>query len=63
MKWISVKDRLPGDELVLICLDMCVKPLIITAWHHGDGRWDVVDVLISAITHWMPLPESPYDKV
>jgi len=64
MKWISVKDRLPEDEFVLVCACMGEKPLIISAWCNNTGdkpTWSLVDPVADAITHWMPLPEAPQE--
>lgn len=59
-EWISVKDKLPDDKLVII-----YSPVIVSigylhkgqSWYLwlGGGEHDrTVNV-----THWMPLPEKP----
>lgn len=62
--WISVKDRLPEEgELVLIhrsgerlsvdyMIDLSPEP---PAWAC------ILDDEFAKVTHWMPLPEKPYD--
>lgn len=53
-KWISVKDRLPEPNTVVLV-------------HYADGRISTADyidehlkfITSSDITHWMPLPELP----
>ena len=58
MKWISVEDRLPNDnQLVLIyephCRNNKEKGIGIDDYELGDqdyGKW---------ISHWMSLPDPP----
>lgn len=57
-EWISVKDRLPEEDvrvLVWVGENSCNFPLIDTDRIH-NGRWVRWDKYIS---HWMPLPAPP----
>lgn len=71
MKWISVKDRLPNGERVLvksISIGQCVasrcgdwKPD--GTW--GDWEWGILNDIVfnkNEVTHWMPLPKPPKDE-
>ena len=64
MKWISVKERLPGNGSVV---------LAVTEYRHSvstptllwiDGDWFTYDgyKLLSEVTHWQPLPAPPSGK-
>ena len=72
MTWISVSDRLPGDnEKVIIC---CIDDIgdygfpytykdACEMGFYENGQWysdnpDYIDD-IDGVTHWMPLPEPP----
>lgn len=46
MEWISVKDRLPGRGKNVLIYGNCL-------WKTERG------MLMSEITHWMPLPKPP----
>ena len=56
-EWISVKDRLPDDdEVVIICTDknfVYAGELIGDTWFLDNDSWT------ATVTHWMPLPEPP----
>lgn len=59
-KWISVKERLPdSNDMVLICDKFGVG----LAWferHRGKNLyWNSDTGIIKNVTHWMPLPEPP----
>jgi len=55
-EWISVKDRLPEEDiLVLVFIPYWRK--ISTDRLGKDGCWR--GAFGEAITHWMPLPEPP----
>jgi hypothetical protein len=66
MEWISVKDRTPDDDtLVLVYMRSCHFSL---AFYIGKGRlmkkgfWEYVGCQVELLknpTHWMPLPEPP----
>lgn len=72
-EWISVKDRLPEDDLpkdtkrlMIRCLVFTdkgtVKPCVRQRWKHFDGQlvpWQWNKDLYAKPTHWMPLPEPP----
>lgn len=59
-EWISVKDRLPsGNQVVLAVTE---DSNIFTCWHSSDGHWLMTGLRPAdpgAITHWQPLPEIP----
>ena len=54
-EWISVKDRLPeDDEVVIICTDknfVYAGELIGDTWFLDNDSWT------ETVTHWMPLPQ------
>ena len=56
-EWISVKDRLPEkDEIVIICTDknfIYAGELIGDTWFLDNDSWT------ATVTHWMPLPLPP----
>ena len=56
-EWISVDDRLPDDdEVVIICTDknfVYAGELIGDTWFLDNDSWT------ATVTHWMPLPEPP----
>ena len=60
--WISIKDRLPDDDVsILICSE---RKTISKATYSSDmGRYYIADSDLwyneLDITHWMPLPEPP----
>lgn len=56
MRWISVKDRLPSYEKLVIVYSENGE--IGLSYLDGDEKWygDVKDV-----SYWMPLPEPPED--
>ena len=53
-EWISVKDRLPEDEVQVLACTKHGKPF---PAHCKYGKWRVPDSV--TITHWMPLPQPP----
>ena len=56
-EWISVDDRLPGDEeAVIICTNknfVYASELIGDTWFLDNDSWT------ATVTHWMPLPKPP----
>ena len=56
-EWISVDDRLPDDdEVVIICTDknfVYAGELIGDTWFLDNDSWT------ATVTHWMPLPKPP----
>lgn len=56
-EWISVKDRLPeDDEIVIICTDknfIYAGELIGDTWFLDNDSWT------ATVTHWMPPPQPP----
>lgn len=58
MEWISVKDRLPDADDVVLAVAANTGDMGI-AQHCGNGIFlDYGDVW-EEVTHWMPLPELP----
>jgi hypothetical protein len=72
-KWISVKDRLPEDDLpkgtkkkMIRCLVYTdkgtIKPCVRQRWQHFDGQlvpWQWNKDLYAKPTHWMYYPQPP----
>ena len=62
-KWISVEDRLPGTQKVLIT----DGDIVMRGYRRPDGVWKYgaeehmkwERLSIRPVTHWMPLPEPP----
>ena len=56
-EWISVKDRLPEkDEIVIICTDknfIYAGELVGDTWFLDNDSWT------ATVTHWMPIPRPP----
>jgi len=73
--WISVKDRLPDENVRVIARVYCNKKILIDAHehiHHLEGYysnewWDSFHERFEdddlEVTHWMPLPEPPVSAV
>ena len=65
-KWISVKDRLPDQQVnVLICGKQFSDDAEI-GWQYGGDFYIDEPVIafdgyekVTGVTHWMPLPEPP----
>lgn len=70
MKWISVKDKLPGKcEDVLLFVNGEGYKTGCTVGHYAGARGIFYPadpeshvVYFSGITHWMPLPEPPEEE-
>lgn len=67
-RWVSVKDRLPGEEDYRQCHENWDGAVIWTngsdiglGWYYtSTGNWsDIYDCKIDDVTHWMPIPEPP----
>jgi hypothetical protein len=57
-KWISVKDRLPEeDDVVVAWLE--INAGLILVYHDGAFYDLAFDKPTMIVTHWMPLPEPP----
>ena len=61
-EWISVKDRLPEENLRALCFIQKDGIQILCFGKYG-GRmtWqgDEYNYELNEVTHWMPLPEPP----
>lgn len=57
-KWISVHDRLPGEDVRVLVSLGDIFPYIDTdrRWRGTWVRWN------GKITHWMELPEQPVEE-
>ena len=64
--WIACADRLPDDDLtVLVFLPGASEPVWLgfysnEYWYHFDS--DLLESEKMAVTHWMPLPQGPFDS-
>ena len=61
--WISVKDGMPQDEMVVVIVKHKIGWYWVPAWHdefgwHSSAR-EFKDGESKYVTHWMPLPEPP----
>ena len=62
MKWISVKDGLPKNGVVVLAMlenEYSLVQVLDEEWYNNDGFYlhNIIRELIP--THWMPLPEPP----
>ncbi len=58
-EWISVKDRLPEkNSIVLVCMDNGQYKVVLTSHLSSYGEWISYDKN-RKVTHWMPFPEPP----
>lgn len=63
MEWISVKDRMPNNDMPIFIVD--VRDIVI----NKQPYWFAIDVCYYEkgdepyYTHWMPLPEQPNLKL
>lgn len=60
MNWISVKDRLPDDEITVLIATVNSDEPVWMGWHDDSG-WYSVDAGPIKVSHWMPLPIPPGD--
>jgi hypothetical protein len=62
-QWISVKDRLPEENLgLLLVYNSRLKKIGTSYWSEGiwcGGTWPVTSQFI---TYWMPIPELPKEE-
>ena len=54
--WISVKDRMPEENVPVLVWDSQGFAFIDI---HESGKWRIGTPHYAVITHWMPLPEPP----
>ena len=63
MEWISVNDKLPQDDIDVLCLftgwdDMQFQRVL--SYDELEKEWvDWEGYTHNKITHWMPLPNPP----
>lgn len=61
-EWISVKDRLPEkNSIVLVCMDNGRYKVVLTSHLSSNGEWISYDKN-RKVTHWMPFPEPPKEE-
>lgn len=61
-EWISVKDRLPEkNSIVLVCMDNGKYKVVLTSHLSSNGEWISYDKN-RKVTHWMPFPEPPKEE-
>ena len=58
-RWISVKERLPEEDVPVLCIDSQNVQLIAC---FGWGEWWHPEIQAD-ITHWQPLPPLPGEEV
>jgi hypothetical protein len=59
MKWISVENRLPEEEVEVLGLVLYEDDTYgYDLNEHFDGEWLLSGSQVK-VTHWMPLPEPP----
>ena len=68
-RWISVTERLPPEWWPVLGLiqfhDEKEPPAQEVLWYLGNGHWRETwrgDMIESAVTHWMQLPEPPKEE-
>lgn len=60
MEWISVKDRLPEEnKLVLTFIKRVDYPSYYKLNFRQEGMWREDLNFLDTITHWTPLPKAP----
>lgn len=62
MNWISVEDRLPHDDIVvMVYVPNASEPVWIGFYVSEDDDWFWAEgvMIFDTVTHWMPLPAPP----
>ena len=70
-KWISVDDRLPENDAMVIGYTPC-DGFMFVGYYHEEPKYDwkvwrivtamrSTKIMTKKVTHWMPLPEPPKD--
>lgn len=57
--WISVKDRLPEDNVRVLVYSQTLKAMFVDKI--TDKKWWVLPEAYE-VTHWLPLPEKPKEE-
>ena len=55
VKWISVKDRLPDDNIAMTFVIRVENPIPTARLYRGNGEWQSR----ATVTHWMYIPKPP----
>lgn len=59
MEWISVKDRLPKENCIVV-FSHSIRGYFAGVFRHGKFTETLDDCeFFDEITHWMPLPKPP----
>jgi hypothetical protein len=62
-EWISVKDRLPENEVDAILAILLNGNYYVMIGRRSGYVWDIYTLdgiqWVNSVTHWMPLPEPP----
>lgn len=61
-RWISVKERLPEEEIEVLCFGFTGSMMVGAIWaeNEKDGYYaESTDGMLDNVTHWQPLPEAP----
>lgn len=58
-KWISVKDRLPEEEVRALVCGIWGTQEFVYCDMQKNGVWYIGAKYGAIISHWMPLPEPP----
>jgi hypothetical protein len=58
-RWISVEERLPDNEDVVLCVTKNKRPFV-CRYDHYWKHWRVSKSV--KVTHWMYLPEPPTEE-
>lgn len=61
MEWISVNDRLPEYERPVLGYDSEIEMVDIV--NYISGKFFDLDGIQTDVTHWMPLPEPPKERM
>lgn len=58
-KWISVKDRLPDEEIEVLAIVLCENETLMYDLNECyEGKW-LLSGSQAIVTHWMILPALP----
>ena len=72
--WVSVKDRLPENEEMVVCYTPCDGYMFIgfhrthVSANYNWSAWYIITAMRSTkkitkkVTHWMPLPKPPKEE-
>ena len=63
IKWISVDDKLPDDEMTVLIAD--TENDVSLGFHDGDSSWRYCNAskVGAPVTHWAEIPAGPHDQI